>query len=182
MPGPLGLVASLLALALCLTAFPAPAAPSADRQLAAELCEEGNWKACVVECRRILARDPGDAEARRLQALACAHIAPHDHGRASVLTAPVRWIIRFYRRQIAPAIGARCSLSPSCSEYTMRALRRHGLLGVAMYADRAVREPSVIAEGEHSHEVRGRRKFIDLLDDHDWWMKGSAECGIRNAE
>ena len=59
---------------------------------------------------------------------------------------PARQAVAFYQRQIAPAIGDRCSLWPSCSAYAMEACAAHGALGLAIYADRAVREPDVAAE------------------------------------
>ncbi|NQT93649.1 MAG: membrane protein insertion efficiency factor YidD [Lentisphaerae bacterium] len=97
---------------------------------------------------------------------------------------PVRWFLLFYQRQIRPAIGQRCSLDPGCSSFTMEAIRRHGLLGIAMYADRAVREPSLVQEKKHTVYVKGRRRYSDPVDDHDWWMhsrsKNRRERGRRS--
>jgi len=84
---------------------------------------------------------------------------------------PAAWIVGFYRHQIAPAIGHRCSLHPSCSEYFLRASKAHGLLGVPMQADRLVREPGVVAAAEKTTEVRGRTRIADPVEDHDWWME-----------
>jgi uncharacterized protein len=41
---------------------------------------------------------------------------------ARVLMAPVIG----YRRFLSPLLGPRCRFFPSCSEYTLEALRRHG--------------------------------------------------------
>ncbi|HYZ91286.1 MAG TPA: membrane protein insertion efficiency factor YidD [Actinomycetota bacterium] len=41
---------------------------------------------------------------------------------ARALVAP----IRLYQRLISPFLGARCRYEPSCSEYTARAILRHG--------------------------------------------------------
>jgi len=90
----------------------------------------------------------------------------------SWITRPPELAIRFYQRQIGPAIGERCSLHPSCSRYAVQALRRHGLLGLAMYADRGFREPSVVAARERVIRADGRRRVQDSLDEHDWWMRG----------
>jgi len=83
---------------------------------------------------------------------------------------PAKWIISFYQAQIAPAIGERCSLSPSCSAYAMQALRKHGALGLAMYADRAVREPDVIQNCKNPVIIDNRRKYRDTVDEHDYWL------------
>ncbi|MFO1200720.1 MAG: membrane protein insertion efficiency factor YidD [Burkholderiaceae bacterium] len=39
--------------------------------------------------------------------------------------------IRVYRLAISPLLGPRCRFYPSCSEYTLEALRRHGLVAGA---------------------------------------------------
>jgi len=87
-------------------------------------------------------------------------------------SAPGRWIVGFYRSQIGPAIGARCDLEPSCSEYFLRASRAHGLLGIPIMADRFIREPSVVSAKEKPVVMPdGRIRFADPLSDHDFWME-----------
>lgn len=83
---------------------------------------------------------------------------------------PGQWGIAFYRSQIRPALGERCSLSPSCSEYSRQAFRKHGVLGLALTADRFFREPSVVAAAEHPVDVNGKWRYADPLSDHDWWL------------
>jgi putative membrane protein insertion efficiency factor len=46
----------------------------------------------------------------------------------SVLSAPIVAMIRVYQYAISPMLGARCRFQPSCSEYAIEALRRHGLI------------------------------------------------------
>ncbi len=46
----------------------------------------------------------------------------------SVLTRPLVWLIRAYQLAISPMLGNRCRFFPSCSEYAMQALEKHGLL------------------------------------------------------
>ena len=45
---------------------------------------------------------------------------------------PVYWlfygIIRFYQLFISPLLGPRCRFYPSCSNYTIEALKTHGIL------------------------------------------------------
>jgi len=94
--------------------------------------------------------------------------ASKDHG--SLLSRPGQWIVAFYRFAIRPAIGSRCSLSPSCSEYFLQASRKHKLLAFPMIADRLVREPSVVNAAQHTSQVNGKTLVLDPLDNHDFWM------------
>ena len=88
---------------------------------------------------------------------------------------PVQWLITFYRSQIGPAIGQRCSLVPSCSEYAMQSLRKHGLLGVALIGDRIVREPDVVTEMPAPARIGNRWFYTDTVSEHDWWMMPNPE-------
>lgn len=83
---------------------------------------------------------------------------------------PGQWGIAFYRSQIRPALGDRCSLSPNCSEYSRQAFQKHGMLGLALTADRFFREPGVVAAAEHPVDVNGKWRYADPLSDHDWWL------------
>ncbi len=86
---------------------------------------------------------------------------------------PGRGIVRFYRAAIGPAIGSRCDLQPSCSEYFLHASHAHGLLGIPIMADRFIREPSVVAAKEQPVVMpSGRIRYADPLSDHDFWLKG----------
>jgi putative component of membrane protein insertase Oxa1/YidC/SpoIIIJ protein YidD len=87
---------------------------------------------------------------------------------------PGAWIVSFYRRQIGPAIGHRCSLQPSCSAYFLEASQQHGLLGVPLIADRLVREPGVVSAAERPVDVNGSVRYADPLTDHVRTAKESA--------
>lgn len=98
---------------------------------------------------------------------------PRKEAGTSLAARPGKWLVRFYRAQISPAIGSRCDLHPSCSEYFRQASLAHGLLGVAMMADRFVREPSVVSAAEHPVTMPdGHVRYADPLSDHDAWMRG----------
>jgi len=45
----------------------------------------------------------------------------------ALLIYPFLLLIRAYQVVISPMLGDRCRFFPSCSEYSMDALRRHGL-------------------------------------------------------
>ena len=100
---------------------------------------------------------------------------PRKRSGDSVAALPGKWVVKFYRAQIGPAIGSRCDLLPSCSEYFMQASRAHGLLGVPIMADRFVREPSVVAAKATPVTMPdGRIRYADPVSDHDYWMKEDA--------
>jgi hypothetical protein len=46
----------------------------------------------------------------------------------TLLVWPLVLAIRAYQLTISPMLGNRCRFYPSCSDYSMEALQRHGLL------------------------------------------------------
>ena len=81
------------------------------------------------------------------------------------------WFIAFYRGQISPAIGDRCNLEPSCSEYFHQAKALHGLKAIPMAADRFFREPGVNSEKKDPVLMpSGQIRYRDPLENHDFWM------------
>ncbi|MEE9361526.1 MAG: membrane protein insertion efficiency factor YidD [Cellulophaga sp.] len=44
-----------------------------------------------------------------------------------ILIAPFVFLVRFYQQAISPFTPASCRYSPSCSQYTLEALKKHGL-------------------------------------------------------
>jgi putative membrane protein insertion efficiency factor len=44
------------------------------------------------------------------------------------MKSPLLWLLRRYKRYISPLLGPRCRFHPSCSEYAMEAVQRHGHL------------------------------------------------------
>jgi putative component of membrane protein insertase Oxa1/YidC/SpoIIIJ protein YidD len=82
------------------------------------------------------------------------------------------WFIAFYRNQISPAIGDRCNLEPSCSEYFRQARARHGLKAIPMVADRLIREPGVNSEKKDPLVMpSGQIRYRDPVENHDFWME-----------
>jgi putative component of membrane protein insertase Oxa1/YidC/SpoIIIJ protein YidD len=81
-----------------------------------------------------------------------------------------RAVVRFYRGFIASAIGARCVLEPSCSQYFLEASRKHGILGIPMIADRFVREPPESHSDRLIRTKNGQWRHHDPVEDHDWWF------------
>jgi len=97
---------------------------------------------------------------------------PRKKSGTSLASLPGKWVVQFYRAQISPAIGARCDLLPSCSEYFKQASKAHGLLGISIMADRFIREPSVVSAAEKQVIMPdGHIRYEDPLSDHDSWLK-----------
>ena len=44
----------------------------------------------------------------------------------ALLAFPFIMLVRFYQYAISPMLGRNCRFDPSCSEYAVEALRRHG--------------------------------------------------------
>ncbi len=45
----------------------------------------------------------------------------------SLVLRPLIWMIRGYQLAISPLLGNRCRFFPSCSDYALEALERHGM-------------------------------------------------------
>jgi putative membrane protein insertion efficiency factor len=78
--------------------------------------------------------------------------------------------VDLFRRHISPIDGDRCPMVPSCSQYSLEALNKHGLvMGWIMTCDRLLRcgrdelaiAPRIIVDG-------GWRCY-DSVEDNDFW-------------
>ncbi len=87
-----------------------------------------------------------------------------------LLAIPGLVVTAIYRSFVRPAIGQRCALYPSCSEYFLRACRKHGLLGFSIVADRFFREPTVTQRQAKPLSLGATIRYADPLSDHDFWM------------
>ena len=57
-------------------------------------------------------------------------------GMKNPLLLPLLWLIRVYRLAISPMLGRACRFHPSCSEYALEAVTRHGFKGIWLSARR----------------------------------------------
>ena len=140
------------ALARAFAADPALAGANADLAERVALCE-GSWS------------EADRADAERLSR------AEKPAPRGGIGGWLARRVVGFYRTFVAPALGSRCALEPSCSRYFVLASRKHGLLGIPMTADRFVREPVVSApDRPWVRNEQGAWRHPDPVEDHDWWF------------
>ncbi len=45
-----------------------------------------------------------------------------------IISVPFIWLIRFYQYGISPMMGPKCRFTPTCSQYTIEALQKYGVL------------------------------------------------------
>jgi len=153
----------------------APAAAIAA--LADALLEEGDARAARVERRRAeLLSAPATPPREAPPSSAAARTWPPG-------ALPVRAMVGFYRAFIGPALGHRCILDPSCSNYALQAARERGWLGLPMTADRLIREPSVIAARERIvTNAQGGVRIADPVSDHIGARRPRAEPAKETCE
>lgn len=86
--------------------------------------------------------------------------------------------VRFYQRFLGPYWGQRCSYYPSCSNYALLAIRKHGaVIGTVMTFDRLQHEAN---EARYSPLILkgGEIKVYDPLENNDyWWYMGQSKTG-----
>jgi putative membrane protein insertion efficiency factor len=81
-------------------------------------------------------------------------------------------MVHFYQRFLSPVNGDRCRMRPTCSEYAIHAIRKHGLVvGVVLAADRLMREGEEIHRSLPVQTPKGLR-YSDPLEANDFWMGG----------
>ena len=84
-------------------------------------------------------------------------------------------LLLFYQNVLSVVVHSRCRMLPTCSNYGIAAVRKHGpLLGIMMTVDRLVRE------GHEQKEVpveiiAGRARFRDPVEANDFWWCGAPE-------
>jgi hypothetical protein len=78
---------------------------------------------------------------------------------------------RFYRSVVTPIDGPRCAHRPTCSAYAMRAVRRHGVVGLWLAYDRLLRGANSSAVRRLPTALeRGRIVHLDPLEESTFWL------------
>ena len=79
--------------------------------------------------------------------------------------------IQLFQKYISPVDGQRCAMYPTCSAYSLRAIRKHGpIIGVFMTADRLFHEGDPI-EQQHPINKFGYVRYYDPLKNNDFWLE-----------
>ncbi len=81
-------------------------------------------------------------------------------------------LLNFYQRVLSVVTISHCPMVPSCSNYSIEAIHKHGpFIGIAMTADRLYHEGT---ETRYAPIVRGDGsvRFLDPVENNDfWWSK-----------
>ena len=80
--------------------------------------------------------------------------------------------LQIFRRYISPVDGDRCPSYPTCSQYAVEAVRKHGpLIGLVMAFDRLIHEADEVHLAP-AVRVNDEVRAYDPLENNDfWWHK-----------
>jgi putative membrane protein insertion efficiency factor len=88
------------------------------------------------------------------------------------------WMVRFYQMFISPADGGGCTYYPTCSGYSIQALKKHGpVLGFIMTAERVNRNHSNQDSYFPQLKKFGKLWIYDPVENNDFWLDGSRRTG-----
>lgn len=80
--------------------------------------------------------------------------------------------VKLFQKYISPVDGPRCPMYPTCSAYSLQALRKHGpVIGVFQTVDRLYREGDQAHEHQSPIEKWGFIRFYDPLSENDFWLE-----------
>jgi len=94
-------------------------------------------------------------------------ISIHDHSQSSA-----SFFVRFYQRFISVFDGDKCPMYPSCSQYSLQCIKKHGFwIGWIMTCDRLLHEPDEMNLSPIII-IRGKTLAYDPVHENDqWWHK-----------
>jgi putative component of membrane protein insertase Oxa1/YidC/SpoIIIJ protein YidD len=102
--------------------------------------------------------------------------APAKSADADKMTAGAKalsWGVHFYRETISQVDGERCKMYPSCSAYSLEAIKKHGFfLGYVMTADRLIHESNEMDNAPKIKLKNGKERYYDPVDANDFWWSG----------
>ena len=85
-------------------------------------------------------------------------------------------LIRIFQKYISPVDGDRCPCYPTCSQYSVEAIRKHGaVIGMVMTFDRFLHESDEIRRVPLV-KVYDSYRYYDPVENNDfWWNKNSGQ-------
>ncbi|MBU4211312.1 MAG: membrane protein insertion efficiency factor YidD [Kiritimatiellae bacterium] len=88
---------------------------------------------------------------------------------------PLQWgcvgLLIFYQQVISRITIMHCQMEPSCANYSLRAINKHGpLMGVIMTADRIMHEAD---ERKYAPLIKqpDNTKYFDPVENNDFWWR-----------
>ncbi|MBI4495692.1 MAG: membrane protein insertion efficiency factor YidD [Deltaproteobacteria bacterium] len=80
--------------------------------------------------------------------------------------------LRLFIDYISPVDGDRCPSYPTCSQYGLQAIQKHGpLIGWVMIFDRLIHEFDEVHRARPL-EAHGRTRYFDPVENNDfWWFR-----------
>ena len=87
----------------------------------------------------------------------------------SIAATPFFWLLTFYQKVIGRVNSGRCPMYPTCSRYSVLAIRKHGpVVGIVMTADRLIHE---LDEQRLAPLVKvgNRYRSLDPVENNDFW-------------
>ena len=83
---------------------------------------------------------------------------------------PFIYPVEFYRKYISKVAGNRCSMYPSCSQYSIDAFKKHGsVMGCIMSCDRLLRCGRDEIRLSPPVWINGERRCYDPISNNDFW-------------
>lgn len=80
--------------------------------------------------------------------------------------------LKFYREYISSVDSGGCPSYPSCSQYALQAVKKHGsLLGLVLTFDRLIHEADEVHRAPLI-KINGDYRYFDPIENNDfWWYK-----------
>lgn len=86
-------------------------------------------------------------------------------------TNPALYPVYFFRKYISSADQDRCPMHPTCSTYSIEAIKKHGpVLGWIMTCDRLMRCGRDELKLSPPIRIKGKQRCNDPLSDNDFWL------------
>ncbi len=90
----------------------------------------------------------------------------------NIAAVPFFWLLTFYQKAVNRVNSGRCPMYPTCSQYSVLAIRKHGpVIGIVMTTDRLIHE-SDERKLAPVIKVGSRYRFDDPVENNDFWWYG----------
>jgi putative membrane protein insertion efficiency factor len=81
-------------------------------------------------------------------------------------------LVGIFREYISPVDGDRCPSYPTCSQYSLEAIRKHGVLtGLVMTFDRLIHESDEVRRAPAVKVFHSYRHYDPVENNDFWWAK-----------